>query len=489
MKLFEITGESVVYRQPVSGDLMVSDRAGGVYCLVGSVLVLNMFDTRICHVTVDYDGEIIDVIEAESILKRKRGKEPEYSYVAQDNSDVRLSDIDKEIVRQHMFLRGDEEVVLFRRKMPDRAYYIILYNGAASGVKYKAYDHVVPAPGCVNGVLYIYYGNTRTLTLLDRNLETIWEFQAPGEKAPISGANYRLFPYKDMIVANLSADYGEVGDDSDRNGRIFALTKDAGDIVWEKQYTYQVNDIVLLDEQRFFAVSCNQVLVLNPVNGELIQTIDTGLPLRDNQGRHLKVYLCLIVTEHYVLVYDTGDSGKFQFYDKKTLECVQQFDCHDYGFRVRGGIGRAYQLVGNKLFFDAARLDGTEVYLDNLFMIDLDNIHAPVELESGPDFDIHLPEEDNGCLELRVEGVAWQELVRFAERHIIRNLIFVGRGELNEVGNPFFKAVVKLIIKNCPSPRDVLEEKLKIMDDRLKWFFKDKYALHDEPITVEYAIE
>jgi hypothetical protein len=451
------------------------------------------YDSMVSYIAVNYGGQTIDVVsDGEWIRHKRRAKDSELSYVYSDGKYAGLSAVDKEVVRRHMSLRGDEEAVLVRRKMPDGIYRIFLYQGDASLIRMKAYNGIAPdEPGCSNGVLYTYFTNTRTLTLLDDNLGTIWEFHAPGEKAPTAGANYRLFPYKETIVANLSADHGEQGSDADINGRIYGLNRYSGAIEWEKQYSCQVNDIAPIDEQRFLAASGNQLLVLSSGNGEVIKTIDTGMPTRDSEGRYLRVYLYMISTQRYLLVYNVGDSGVLQIYDKKTVERLREFDCRDFGFRLSGGsIGApAYRLINNKLFLEAVRTDGSEVYLDNLFMIDLDNIHAPVELESGPDFDIHIPEEDNGCLELRVEGAAWQEIVRFAERHIIRNLIFVGRGELNEVGNPFFNAVVKLIIKNCPSPRDVLEEKLKVMDDRLKWFFKDKWALHDEPVTVEYIIE
>lgn len=493
MKLFEVRGLSIVYTYPETDDLFVSDKFGGVYHLISSSLETVRYDSVVSYIAVKYDGQLIDVIDDGQWLKQqRRAKASDLSYVLSDGEDAKLSTIDKEVVRRHMSLLGDEEAVLVRRKMPDGIYYLFLYQGDGSSIKSKSYDGLAPNQfGCAQGIIYTYFTNTRTLTLLDGNLETIWEFQAPGEKAPNAGANYRLFPFKNTIVANLSADHGIRGGEASKNGRVYGLNRLDGSVVWERIYTYQINDIALIDEHRFLATSHNQLLVLNPENGDVIQAIDTEVPTRDSAGKLLDVYLYLISTERYILVYNIGDSGVMQFYDKKTLERLRQFDCRDFGFKLSGGsIGApAYRLIDNKLFLEAVRTDGSEVYLDNLFMIDLEDIHAPVEVEAGPDFDIHLPDEDNGCLEFRVEGSEWQGIVRFAERHIIRNLIFVGRGELNELGNPFFNAVVKLIIKNCPSPRNVLEEKLKVMDDRLKWFFKDKYALHDEPITVEYIIE
>lgn len=480
----------MAYSHPVTGELVISDKDGGVYRLYDSGLELARYDFVVSHIAIKYEGQLIDVVEMGGVLQRKQAWNLDLTYVAENGEHVELTDIDKEVVRQHMYLRGDEEVVMFRRKMPDGIYYLYLYQEDASSIKSKSYDDFGPdEAGCVNEVCYTYDTDSRTLSLLDENLDTVWEFQALGEKAPIAGANYRLFPFKNTIVANLSADHGDWGDEGSKNGRVYGLNRLDGTVVWERAYEYQINDIALIDERRFVATSCNQLLVLNPENGDVIQAIDTGVSTRDSEGKLLDVDLYMISTECYILVYNIGVSAVFQFYNKKTLERLHQFDCRDFGFKLNGGLSRAYQLNDNKLFLEAVHTDGSEAYLDNLFMIDLDDIYSPVEVEVGPGFDIHLPDEDNSALELCVEGAEWQEIVRFAERHIIRNLIFVGRGELNEVGDPFFNAVVKLIIKNCPSPRDVLEEKLKVMDDRLKWFFKDKWALHDEPVTVEYIIE
>lgn len=493
MKLFEVRGLSIVYAHPDTDDLLVSDRFGGVYRLLEFGLEMVRYESKVNYIVVNYGGQTIDVVsDGEWIRQKRRAKDSDLRYVRPDGKDADLSAVDKEVVRRYMSLRGDEEAVLIRRKMPDGIYRIFLYQGDASSIRVKVYDGLAPdEPGCSSGALYTYFTNTRTLTLLDDNLGTIWEFHAPGEKAPTAGANYRLFPYKETIVANLSVDHGEQGSDADKNGRIYGLNRYSGAIEWDKRYSCQVNDIAPIDEQRFLATSGNQLLVLSSDNGEVIKAIDTGMPTRDSEGRYLRVYLYMISTQRYHLVYNVGDSGVLQIYDKKTVERLREFDCRDFGFRLSGGsIGApAYRLIDNKLFLEAVRTDGSEAYLDNLFMIDLDDIYAPIEVEAGPDFDIHLPDEENGCLEFRIEGAEWQEIVRFSERHIIRNLIFVGRGELNEVGNPFFNAVVKLIIRNCLSPRDVLEEKLKVMDNRLKWFFNDKYALHDELLTVEYIIE
>lgn len=490
MKLIELAGASVVYKLPDTGDVVVNDRMGGEYILDDMSIGSSGYDAEINHIEVAYKHRLIRLVESSDILERKRGQPPIYTFLVDGVKDGCLKDNDKEIIKRHIYLRGDEEVVMARRKMSDGVYYIFLYEGDSSPIKAKPYDGIAPTEyqrTC--GIYYTFDRRTRTLSLLNENLDTVWEFQASGDKAPIAGANYRLFPYKNTIIANLSADHGESSSPCSVNGRVYCLDKSNGSIVWEKVYTYQINDIAPLDEGRFLGVTYNQLLVLDSENGDVLNSIDVGLPTHDSDGIRKRIYLYLIATENYIIIYDTGDSGVLHIYDKVSLECLRQISCHEHGFELKGATEPAYRIINKKIFLEATRTDGSSAYLDNLFMIDLDNINAPVEVEVGPDFDIHIPDEENGCLEFRVKGVDWQNIVRFAERHIIRNLIFVGRGALNEVGNPFFNAMVKLIIQGCQSPRDVLESKLDVMDKRLKWFFNDKYALHDEPVTIDYIIE
>jgi hypothetical protein len=237
------------------------------------------------------------------------------------------------------------------------------------------------------------------------------------------------------------------------DGEVFCLNKNDGTLVWKRKFDCQIDDCQLLDENRVVLYTGNELQILDVTTGDTQKTITTDFII-DNSAKFI------FIADGYLLLCNEKETC-INVYQISDFECVKHLVLP----------------TDTRFKYEPVALDG-KVYLsggipalgEGMFVIDLYDLDTPLQLEQEPELNITLPTKDDGKVLIEVSDIAIDELVRFGEwviyRQMVDNGINIHRNGYKE--NKLFNGQVLLKCHNLICDADLKETYKTTMIERMK---------------------
>jgi outer membrane protein assembly factor BamB len=304
--------------------------------------------------------------------------------------------------------------------------------------------------------------------------------------------------YKDTVIVNLTATLshqksltrayynpdGTIMEMCDESffidGTIYSLYKKDGTVKWTQTFPVQVDDIIQLTEEKIISASERYLYIIDADTGVIDKKINTEIRTGERQEC---ASITLLIHDNYLFVFSLKDCS-MQIWNKNTLEKLRTIDAHEQGWQF--AVHRP-KIIDNHIFVPVAIRDN-QISGGAIFVIDTDNIHAPLEVEEVPKFERILPSKGNTSgIHFTVNHPDWGYVLRFAERELLTEIGEIDRSEDNKNFTP---RKVKLTYSGYTEKKEVVEDKLKIFKDRFERYVPGPHVLgvSFKPIQFEYEL-
>ncbi|MCP5209163.1 MAG: hypothetical protein H7A01_18390 [Hahellaceae bacterium] len=258
-------------------------------------------------------------------------------------------------------------------------------------------------------------------------------------------------------------------------GKLYGLNDADGSVVWQIDMPNSMDGYELVGDI-LYAVSLNEIFLINPETGEIKQTLDTKTSTPFN--RDLKP---TITIDDKFIYYTQYDDAVILAYDVNTLEQVRRIDMpegyypKEHNFRDTT-TGKQYFTIHNKTQYVAQW---------PVLEIDPNDLDSPVEFEKEPEMvaEFQPSAENKEELEfvIRMKTNSLDDALRFGE---IYTRDYAQWHSYNYMGMSFadrkpaenFNGIIRFVYSGCDKSADVVNEHLHIMEKRFdKWIEKEGF--------------
>lgn len=325
----------------------------------------------------------------------------------------------------------------------------------------------------INGFVYGFDVNNKNVFKFDINLKAVWVYEPSFDclraKTPILIDN-RVVIFIGPKLESRQLIKGR-GQYTCSGGVLVGLNDADGSLAWERDMPNAVDNYQLVDDILYVA-SLNEILLINPDDGELINTIDTetSVPFDRNLGPSVYVDSSFIYYSHY-------DDAVILIYDVNTLALLRRIELPG-GYYARGH--NFHDEVSGKQYFTLANRT-QYVAQGPVLEIDPQNLDEELEFEQEPDTDIQLktsPENpDEKELVIKLTSESLDDALRFGEIYTrdeaqrysynYTDMTFQDRPFTPEKN---FNGVIRFIYSGCCKDSDTVNAHLRVMEKRFeKW--------------------
>lgn len=314
---------------------------------------------------------------------------------------------------------------------------------------------------------------------VDLSFKTVWSFQLDfSPKTPIESHIYNNFvihffgPKEEERVVE-----GGLPKYTCSGGRLYGLNDADGSVAWQLDMPNSMDGYELVGDI-LYAVSLNEIFLINPETGEIKHTLDTETSTPFN--RDLKP---TITIDQKFIYYTHYDDAVILVYDVNTLEQVRRIDMPEGYYPKEHNFhdvitGKQYFTIHNKTQYVAQW---------PVLEIDPNDIDSPVEFEQEPDMSIELlPAEGNNQekeVVIKLQSESLDDALRFGEiytrdeaqrySHNFMNMTFMGRPFAPEQN---FNGIVRFVYTGSKEDETKVKEHLEIMEKRFeKWVEKEGF--------------
>lgn len=260
-------------------------------------------------------------------------------------------------------------------------------------------------------------------------------------------------------------------------GVLVGLNDSDGSLAWEMEIPKAVDNYQLVDGILYVA-ALNEVLLINPKNGELINSIDTDTtePFDRSLGPSVYVDESFIYYSHY-------DDAVILIYDKSSLALQRRIELPP-GYYAKGH--NFHDEVSGKQYFTLANRT-QYVAQGPVLEIGPQNLDEEVEFEQEPNSEIKLQASPDNAdeqeLVIRLTSESLDDALRFGE---IYTRDEAQRYSYNYVDMTFqdrpfmpeksFNGVIRFIYSGCDQGAEVVNKHLRVMEKRFaKWNEKEGF--------------
>lgn len=346
--------------------------------------------------------------------------------------------------------------------------------------QYREIQPPVTKPTNIIGEKFFCCGDVG-LIKLSNSLKVIWSINMPENYwSPRQIYNHdraRPILFKSFIIHNFSSkqilrskttsylnENGLITEQEEQDyyssdGRVVCLDIGTGASIWEANFDYQVDDILLVQEDKVLVTSERNLFLVNIENGSIEKQWNSQL--RDSNERVLTGSNQLLALGDQVFHFSYKDC-RFQVLDANSLEVIRSVDCVEQGLQF--GADRPH-VFGDKIFVPVDLRDDP-FSGGSILMIDSNNIDGPIEIEQGPDFKITEPSPDKpGIIECEVDYEDWGNMFRFAERTLLSKVMHHSSDD--KIQN-FTPRKIKLRYSGYKDSRELVQEKMEVFKKRFE---------------------
>mgnify|MGYP003681907474 CR=1 FL=1 len=307
----------------------------------------------------------------------------------------------------------------------------------------------------------------------DQKLNLIWVYEEKARCPHVKDIN-KFIDNDDSVIRNFkyerlkSTKISDTGQKNPRveyvNGEVYCFVKSNGEILWKRKFDKQVDNLVAFDEQRILAFSNSKLHLLDRSNGEDLEIISTPFVY--------DLYKCpesrVLIHQGYLFL--CHDAAKqLLIYHVETMQCIRQETIEALGSEIN----RLYALE-NKVYVSFNLHREILPTWSGLLEINCDDIQSPLEIEDDNVFKLIDSTAEDGCITLIADGLRIDDIVRLGEYQLLEQMQIYGKCFFNETTvNKDFNGCVKLVIRNCLTEPERVQEIVAMMEKRFEYFIKD----------------
>ena len=330
------------------------------------------------------------------------------------------------------------------------------------------------------------FGNSmrdQALNKYDLDLNLVWSYKE-SEVLQHQGqaCSFRPAKYQASVIAFMGHKQVAIEKRGNRHWRryidsvIRCFDIDSGAVIWSLVVEKGVDDLVMREDV-LYVCAANEILLVDPKTGGIVRKIDTGLT--DDYDRQLGT---TITVDSNNIYFTHAEERALQIYDLNSFELLRKIVLPE-GYLIRSH--QFYDDYTGKHYFSL--MNKTQyVARSPLLEVDPANLDAEVEFEEEPEIDISLrPASDNPDhqeLWIELASPSLDDALRFGEiytrdetqRH---SYVHTGMrfGDRKPTAN--FNGIVRFVYRGSSEKPDVVQEKLKIMEQRFD-AWNDKEAFY-----------
>lgn len=277
---------------------------------------------------------------------------------------------------------------------------------------------------------------------------------------------------------------------------LYALDIKDGSQQWELDFENSIEDLVL-SEDKLYVCSLNELYVIDPVSGDILEMITVDLPIDYNQSLH-KNFLYVLGDW---LFWGYQANASLLVYSLSTLKLERHIALPEpYTIKVP-----MHQPVTREMAFFALKSLGAKAYyhMSPLLVVDTNHLDADMEMDDGPEIDVQLkPSADDPKhveIWIAMHDVPLDEAMLYAELHAQNQAYYHGRQgasfeSVHITDN--FNGKVHFQYSGSDRPKAEVEEKLALLRARFaKWASEEAFAAIDKvpkqeaSLTTEYLLD
>lgn len=326
----------------------------------------------------------------------------------------------------------------------------------------------------IDGDCYGVNGPRNAVIKYNKELEKLWEYEFDGQDPSTVKLLYGI-SYKDTVIYNLRMRQERR---QRLDGEIFSFAKEDGAVRWTQKFLFQVEDCVLLPNERLAVLSNNELYILDANSGEILKSVNTGLA-----PQNCSAYLHASDTHLFVF---SKKERIFQIYDFGAWQCLRTVNGAEMGLYF----DRPGTIIIDYLFLPIRILEDN-YYCGGYLIIDLKEVHLPIEFEKEPEFKITSPTPKNGSVTLAVEHDKLGDVLRLAEIYGLKYAALNGNSGDGLGGNPDFNGKIILRYGGCKDDRTDVLAKMDILKERFEYYAKEdriRCGKKVNPVTFDYEL-
>jgi hypothetical protein len=241
----------------------------------------------------------------------------------------------------------------------------------------------------------------------------------------------------------------------------------------------QIDDIAKLTDSTIAVASERFLFVLNAASGEIQNKIDTKM--RDSE-RVECTSMTLLVHGDYLFLFSYKDC-RMQIWNKFSVDKIRTID----------GVKQGWQFANKRPkqskhhIFVPISLREYTIGFGAMLVIDARDIHAEVQVESGPDFTFSVPSKESPSrIEISVEHKDWGDMLRFLEREAF-GAVLVASGD--EICDFFSPREVHLNYSGYSASTDLIKQKLDIFKNRFERYIQEPLIIGIRLENIEFSYD
>jgi len=315
-------------------------------------------------------------------------------------------------------------------------------------------DPISPPTHYLDGEFYILGTGYAVLAKLNKDIQIDWIVQdkTPNVRGHFSERMAHIFEQGEALVANFSMVSTPI---SKTDGKLLSVDKRDGSENWHTMFDFPISECQRLNTDQLILYSGGLLYVVNANDGTIVQSAPTQL--------EALLGVSLVLTERYLYLFSKEDQC-VQIMDKTDFASLRVLNTKQQGW----GYHKEPQVIDDKIFIRMTMPSEFAGWL----VIDESDIHAPLEIERGPDIDLTLPSDESGSIVMHVDHPNWGDVVRFAEWHGMQAVSDASKDWRHLDYNKYFNGKIHLEYSGYQDSKEVVEEKMLVLKERFEHYAK-----------------
>ena len=364
----------------------------------------------------------------------------------------------------------------FNNLFPEEGYNSLLSYNVDSDKYYSLHGRYMYFPQKIGDDCYVSVSYKRGYSSVERynpELNLQWSYE---EKASVpytmdrdnfidnGDSVVRNFKYEKLKTSRVDESGQRIPAAEYINGEIYCFAKADGKILWKRQFEKQVDNLISFDNERLLAYTCSDLHLLDRENGESLEIFSTPI----THDTYFRAESRLLIHQGFLFLCH-GKANQLLIYDIKTMQCVREENIDALGSRMS-----CLYALENRVYVTFNLYRKVSLPWSGLLEIDCDDIQAPLEIEDDNVFKLIDSTAEDGCITLIADGLRIDDIVRLGEYQLLEQMQIYGKCFFNETTvNKDFNGFVKLVIRNCLTEPERVQEIVAMMEKRFEYFIKD----------------
>ena len=482
-----------------SETLYFSDTRGGGASYGSGVISKKYFDMDVFWGVHVIDGQCVEVFIKEG--GDYRAVDVANELIIKSEDDNLFLDFTTKDMLVNQIKRNATEILTIPsyRIVNDQEEWFVTFYNLATDTYYEILRRGV-RPRYVDGDFFHFLGTSVFIHKCDNQLNEIWQFDGRALQKKVEAPKFidqnaprKIINLKKSIIVNFAcertkrkrvSEYAILeGMESEPwfiNGELYCFNNDNGEVNWTTTFPLQIDDIELADNGNVIVASERFLYVVNTEDGAILDKLDTQIRTSE---REEQISITLLNHNGYLFVFSFKDCV-MQIFNSETLELLRSIDEKERGWHF----ARYSPKVFGTQIVVPIEFSLPSINSGAMLVLDTDDIHAEIEVEEQPEFDITMPDQINqGVITCDVNYPDWSVVLRTVEMELFNAVICCSGVDTIKHFKP---RTVVFNYSGYEADKEEVIEKMEIFKQRFEKYMQEPHipGISIPPIEVEYNL-